>query len=62
MIDFGARLLEGIAAHGRLCVGVDPHPALLTRWGLPVDARGLETMARGLVGACCATSCCLKML
>jgi len=38
---FGARLTEAIAARGPLCPGIDPHPELLTAWGLSVDADGL---------------------
>jgi orotidine-5'-phosphate decarboxylase len=39
--SFGARLLDATRTHGRLCVGVDPHPALLRAWGLRDDAAGL---------------------
>jgi orotidine-5'-phosphate decarboxylase len=38
-----------VAARGPLCAGIDPHPALLTQWGLPVNARGLERCARTMV-------------
>ena len=31
-----------MAARGPLCVGIDPHPALLSDWGLGDDAAGLE--------------------
>jgi len=34
-----------------LCVGVDPHLAILQEWGLPADATGLERCARTLVEA-----------
>ncbi len=42
---FGARLAAAVAARGPLCVGVDPHPGLLSAWGLPVDATGLQRFA-----------------
>jgi orotidine-5'-phosphate decarboxylase len=42
---FGARLTEAVAARGPLCAGIDPHPGLLTAWGLPVDATGLARFA-----------------
>jgi orotidine-5'-phosphate decarboxylase len=42
---FGARLTEAIAARGPLCAGIDPHPGLLSAWGLPVDATGLARFA-----------------
>jgi orotidine-5'-phosphate decarboxylase len=48
---FGARLAAAVAAHGTLCVGIDPHPALLARWGLPDDADGLERFAMTCVTA-----------
>ena len=38
---FGARLAEAMSARGPLCLGIDPHPEMLTAWGLPVDADGL---------------------
>jgi orotidine-5'-phosphate decarboxylase len=31
-----------MAARGPLCVGIDPHPALLLSWGLEDDAAGLR--------------------
>jgi orotidine-5'-phosphate decarboxylase len=40
-VTFGERLVELVDARGPLCVGIDPHPELLTAWGLPVTAAGL---------------------
>ena len=40
--SFGSRLGRAMAERGPLCVGIDPHPALLQRWGLTDDAAGLE--------------------
>jgi orotidine-5'-phosphate decarboxylase len=40
--SFGSRLGRAMAERGPLCVGIDPHPALLQRWGLNDDAAGLE--------------------
>jgi orotidine-5'-phosphate decarboxylase len=48
---YGERLEALIAARGPLCVGVDPHPSVLSSWGLPADAQGLERCARGMVDA-----------
>jgi orotidine-5'-phosphate decarboxylase len=42
---FGARLDRALDERGSLCVGIDPHPALLDAWGLPDDASGLERFA-----------------
>lgn len=38
---FGSRLAAAIAARGPLCVGIDPHPELMTAWGLSADVDGL---------------------
>lgn len=43
---FGSRLRAARAARGPLCVGIDPHPALLAEWGLRDDVAGLEMFAR----------------
>ncbi|HEX2247590.1 MAG TPA: orotidine 5'-phosphate decarboxylase, partial [Arthrobacter sp.] len=40
--SFGTRLRTAMQKHGQLCVGIDPHPALLESWGLNDDADGLE--------------------
>lgn len=39
---FGERVRAALRAHGPLCVGIDPHAALLAAWGLPDDARGVR--------------------
>lgn len=48
---FGARLTAAIAHRGPLCVGIDPHPALLESWGLPLSAAGVERFAMTCVDA-----------
>ncbi|KRV50389.1 Orotidine 5'-phosphate decarboxylase [Wenjunlia vitaminophila] len=48
---FGARLTAALRARGPLCVGVDPHPSLLTAWGLGDDVAGLERFTRTTVEA-----------
>ena len=48
---FGARVTTAVSLRGPLCVGVDPHASLLSQWGLPVDANGLETFAMTCVEA-----------
>ncbi|WP_400158977.1 orotidine-5'-phosphate decarboxylase [Arthrobacter sp. BPSS-3] len=40
--SFGSRLGRAMAVRGPLCVGIDPHPALLSAWGLNDDAAGVE--------------------
>ncbi|MDU0347910.1 orotidine-5'-phosphate decarboxylase, partial [Actinomyces sp. MRS3W] len=39
---FGPRLAEAMEDHGPLCVGIDPHAALLSAWGLPDTPAGLR--------------------
>src|SRR3954447_2354340 len=51
METFGQRLTDAIGKRGPLCVGIDPHPVLLTRWGLGDDVAGLERFARTVVDA-----------
>jgi orotidine-5'-phosphate decarboxylase len=40
--SFGARLIGAFEASGHLCVGIDPHPYLLTQWDLPDSGKGLR--------------------
>ncbi|MFE3291428.1 orotidine-5'-phosphate decarboxylase [Rhodococcus sp. NPDC059234] len=49
--SWGDRLRAAVAARGRLCVGIDPHPSLLRAWGLPETAGGVETFAEICVEA-----------
>ena len=38
---WSTRLRAAVSSRGRLCAGIDPHPALLESWGLPASADGL---------------------
>jgi orotidine-5'-phosphate decarboxylase len=58
--SFGERLRALTAARGPLCVGIDPHPALLERWGLPDDATGLARFTDTVVEALGAHVAVLK--
>ncbi|WP_341230407.1 orotidine-5'-phosphate decarboxylase [Nocardioides salarius] len=49
MSTFGTRLHDAMATRGRLCVGIDPHAALLRGWGLDDDVAGLERFALSVV-------------
>ena len=49
--SYGERLRGAVEKYGRLCVGIDPHPGILDRWGLPRDAYGLERCARTVIEA-----------
>jgi len=48
---FGARLRRAMDTRGPLCVGIDPHPSLLTAWGLDDDVAGLERFTHTVVDA-----------
>lgn len=39
---FGERVRSALHARGPLCVGIDPHAALLAAWGLTDDAHGVR--------------------
>lgn len=41
-MTFGERLNFAFQQTGRLCVGIDPHPWLLSKWELTVDAAGVR--------------------
>jgi orotidine-5'-phosphate decarboxylase len=51
LAPFGTRLRQAMDARGQLCVGIDPHAALLSAWGLGDDLAGLETFSRTVVEA-----------
>jgi orotidine-5'-phosphate decarboxylase len=51
METFGTRLRAATDAKGPLCVGIDPHAALLARWGLSDDVAGLERFSFTVVEA-----------
>lgn len=51
MTTFGSRLVAATEARGPLCVGIDPHAALLQAWGLADDVAGLERFAMTAVEA-----------
>jgi orotidine-5'-phosphate decarboxylase len=57
---FGARLAAAMNTHGPICVGIDPHPALLGAWGLSDDADGLEAFAERCVEAFDGTVAVIK--
>ncbi len=48
---FGERARAGIRARGPLCVGIDPHRALLESWGLGADAAGAREFGLRVVDA-----------
>ncbi|MER5439676.1 orotidine-5'-phosphate decarboxylase [Streptomyces sp. NPDC002790] len=57
---FGARLRRVMDERGPLCVGIDPHAALLSSWGLNDDIKGLETFTHACVEALADTVAVVK--
>ncbi|WP_328375945.1 orotidine-5'-phosphate decarboxylase [Micromonospora zamorensis] len=51
MESFGSRLHRAVDERGPLCVGIDPHPGLLARWGLADDLQGLDRFTQTVVEA-----------
>ncbi|MBE0009822.1 MULTISPECIES: orotidine-5'-phosphate decarboxylase [unclassified Arthrobacter] len=58
--SFGVRLAARMQDRGGLCVGIDPHPALLRDWGLADDAAGCERFALTVLEAVGGTAAILK--
>ena len=58
--SFGSRLGQAMADRGPLCVGIDPHPALLQRWGLTDDAAGLERFSLTVLEAVASLAAAVK--
>ncbi|MGL4304647.1 MAG: orotidine-5'-phosphate decarboxylase [Mycobacteriaceae bacterium] len=49
--SFGQRLFDATERRGALCVGIDPHPALLSSWGFADDIAGLKQFVEVCVTA-----------
>jgi orotidine-5'-phosphate decarboxylase len=59
-VTFGKRLVASLDARGSLCVGIDPHAALLSAWGLSDDPAGLARFAEICVAAFADTAAVVK--
>lgn len=57
---FGERVRAALAASGPLCVGVDPHPALLSAWGLDHDGAGVREFGLRAVDAAAGRAAFVK--
>ena len=57
---FGARLAAAMAARGALCVGVDPHPGLLSSWGLADNVQGLRSFSLTVLEAVASLAAAIK--
>jgi orotidine-5'-phosphate decarboxylase len=60
VISFGVRLEAALDSRGSLCVGIDPHAALLTEWGCPDDVTGLARFSDICVTAFADTAAVVK--
>lgn len=58
--SFGSRLGRAMAERGPLCVGIDPHPALLGQWGLNDDAAGLQRFSLTVLEATGSLAAAMK--
>ena len=47
--SFGDRVAAAVARTGPLCAGIDPSAALLAKWGLSDDAKGLRSFCASCV-------------
>ncbi|MDT9693608.1 orotidine-5'-phosphate decarboxylase [Streptomyces sp. P9(2023)] len=59
-LSFGSRLRSAMDERGPLCVGIDPHAALLDSWGLGDDIAGLERFTYTVVEALAETVAVFK--
>ncbi|MGU3294501.1 orotidine-5'-phosphate decarboxylase [Williamsia sp. M5A3_1d] len=59
-VAYAGRHLDAVARRGRLCVGVDPHPALLAAWGLGDDLDGLRSFTETVVRAVAPIAAAIK--
>ncbi|MFJ6278643.1 orotidine-5'-phosphate decarboxylase [Arthrobacter subterraneus] len=50
-MTFGIRLADAVGRFGTLCVGIDPHPALLAAWGLPDTPDGIDRFSATVLEA-----------
>jgi orotidine-5'-phosphate decarboxylase len=50
-MTFGAQLASAMDQWGPLCVGIDPHPELLARWGLTDTPESLAAFGETVLEA-----------
>ena len=58
---FSQRLVAAGQEHGRLCVGIDPHAALLEQWGLDNTVEGLRAFSETCVEAFAGHAAVVKL-
>ena len=57
---FGARLTAAMRDRGPLCVGIDPHPELLARWGLRDTPESLIAFSDAILDASVGSAAAVK--
>ena len=57
---FGARLMAAMQDRGPLCVGIDPHPELLARWGLRDTPESLVAFSDAILDASLGSAAAVK--
>lgn len=57
---FGARLMAAMRDRGPLCVGIDPHPELLARWGLRDTPESLVAFSDAILDASVGSAAAVK--
>lgn len=60
MVTFGERLHTAVRERGALCVGIDPHPYLLSEWGLPDNPEGVARFGTTVIAALGTTTALFK--
>lgn len=59
-MHFGERLDGAMRQWGPLCVGIDPHPALLAQWGLADTAESLLAFGEAVIEASARSAAAVK--
>ncbi|WP_234989124.1 orotidine-5'-phosphate decarboxylase [Demequina sp. NBRC 110052] len=59
-MGFGERLATAMDVSGPLCVGIDPHPELLARWGLTDTAESLAAFGETILEASVRSAAAVK--
>lgn len=59
-MTFGARLASAMEQWGPLCVGIDPHPEILARWGLPDTPESLAAFGETILEASVRSAAAVK--
>jgi len=59
-MQFGERLAGAMRNWGPLCVGIDPHPSLLSQWGLPDTAESLLAFGDAVIEASARSAAAVK--